>query len=1323
MKWNDHIASDHLPCRFQAYVLLVIVKFNDYQVVYSNGNMTDSGAEDGFVVEGGSTITTQIYIDGPNSGVESLVQASVDGARAEDVILSPQTEVQVVSGSSNGGELNISVVSDPFFKPLRRNVSAYVEFLTRSTSEDVDGLTAHLPLSIISPLRPGLELSIERNMDATPTVQPGGEALPFRVTLGTRPRHDVVVAAETSLKIGMPNETLKAMPVSVALSPSEWSTGARTEIHPVQVGDYRNLPATVNITFVSFSEDPVYNSWEVSQEVIIVPPEEDLINAAPVRVTTEDEPLQLAAWQTSALSASARIKNVTIVAGVSEAEEVNVSLDSHSLTLEKGKLPAGVMFAGLQMDGSATVDNITVQLDVTSPDQRAPVSLLVDLPLELTYSFSSSFPVARDVSASTFDDILRQVQLPAGQFGSILGELSFAHGTLAIVNASVALSNTTGSEIVKVPPATCPASLAVMYMEENDKASLHIAGLATAEMYVRALRSILFASDDERVYTAEVSVVLVDAVFGSSQEGVLQASKTITTVEAEAPPSVFIEALPHFLNVEANSTAYSRILVDVQRSQLDFVLDIVCQPALGDTRVYRNSSAVQFIASDEGEARQGGQDILGVVARLVNADGSLSQIRSSLTKITIQLAPLDLPPRVAPNREVAGYACNVESNDDLECPQINVSLPIRHPLGDASELVQEVFIHSEPTNARFLRLVNESVRGDVRVTTSLHVQYLAGLDSRAAEQGNDSFVLVAKDVFGRLSDPGKVSVDVSIARPENSAPEARSMALETAENSRLAAELDASIPADLLGPEPLEILSTTFGSVSKLNSQNFTVEYEPPLNFVGVDRFSYMVHDIINRQSAEKVVEINVTDINNTPVLPCTSIASSLLRSEEQREASSSMLVLRRILSAPVNWDESILSREQTLPSLARERLHLVCGENYTMKGVVRDHTLDSSESKRNSITIVLFSTDVDLPSRVQYQVVSAPMHGNVYPATLFQEGEKLKLGAIDHSTALSSGVIINSLQNVSAGSVTEAVGALVYVPHQDNILGFRGDDVIRWRPLDGANSSVSGNISEIFLGLQCSPGERMLNGSTCEMCPLGTYNDPAVLDQHQCFPTPLGYVGAQRALTSRKRYPCGNGLYSDELGLSLCKRCPSYNKGATSSTPATAVTDCICDISAWNAAEVLTSDEDNATNSYTIECKKCDEETMICDEYNQAAPKPREGYYIVPSAAKSPNASRASISRVCVPKNACVRYANSSAVLSGQCAKGYSGDACRECEMGYHREWINGITVCKQCPVRRKSHFAAVAFLALLALVLFMRAAQSSEVTGSCLNAFICSI
>lgn len=224
----------------------------------------------------------------------------------------------------------------------------------------------------------------------------------------------------------------------------------------------------------------------------------------------------------------------------------------------------------------------------------------------------------------------------------------------------------------------------------------------------------------------------------------------------------------------------------------------------------------------------------------------------------------------------------------------------------------------------------------------------------------------------------------------------------------------------------------------------------------------------------------------------------------------------------------------------------------------------------------------------------------------------------------------------------------------------------LKWSISDslGARSSSF----QVGFNVRCYPGYKTSNQNSlttapgaCIACAAGQYNlaksaGTSAYDQTVCLTCLAGTyqnaTGSTECIVAQKNY------YVPLDGASEQLHCPD-RLHMVSRAGASAIDDCVCQVGTFI----------NGTDIFTRTCSTCDPALTICDRENQIFPLPRvEGVWIDPQNGE--------IAQTCPLARACPKWDSYTAVLTGQCATGYTGVQCAACRVGFYRS--NG--TCKRC-------------------------------------------
>lgn len=107
------------------------------------------------------------------------------------------------------------------------------------------------------------------------------------------------------------------------------------------------------------------------------------------------------------------------------------------------------------------------------------------------------------------------------------------------------------------------------------------------------------------------------------------------------------------------------------------------------------------------------------------------------------------------------------------------------------------------------------------------------------------------------------------------------------------------------------------------------------------------------------------------------------------------------------------------------------------------------------------------------------------------------------------------------------------------------------------------------------------------------------------------------------------------------------------------------------------------------VPCKKCQDEVSMCLGGSEIYPKPN--YW------RSSNTSDNFIK--CINEKACLGHMDNSSNPFGDCAEGYSGIVCSQCEPGYSKN--DNTQECLKCPSKTSNTALLVIFILVMALII----------------------
>ena len=162
---------------------------------------------------------------------------------------------------------------------------------------------------------------------------------------------------------------------------------------------------------------------------------------------------------------------------------------------------------------------------------------------------------------------------------------------------------------------------------------------------------------------------------------------------------------------------------------------------------------------------------------------------------------------------------------------------------------------------------------------------------------NDTFVYTATSAGG--TDPGTVTVTVSVATPPSAQPDTASTTV------------GAAVAVDVLGNDtdadgtldPATVVVTaqpSNGTISGVNTSTGEVTYQPDPGFCGVDSFSYTVDDNDAQTSNAASVTVNVN-----PDVPCSSENVTLSGGSSDPD-NDGQVTLSELISAGIDTDSAV---------------------------------------------------------------------------------------------------------------------------------------------------------------------------------------------------------------------------------------------------------------------------------------------------------------------------------------------------------------------------------------------------------------------------------
>eukprot|EP00736_Rhodelphis_marinus_P008069 Rmarinus@m.25787 len=219
-----------------------------------------------------------------------------------------------------------------------------------------------------------------------------------------------------------------------------------------------------------------------------------------------------------------------------------------------------------------------------------------------------------------------------------------------------------------------------------------------------------------------------------------------------------------------------------------------------------------------------------------------------------------------------------------------------------------------------------------------------------------------------------------------------------------------------------------------------------------------------------------------------------------------------------------------------------------------------------------------------------------------------------------------------------------------------------------------------------CSPGEAKV-GDDCVVCPAGTFSN--VEDALECTNCPPGYYSRADPDPPSECLPCPKGEaqglagqptcikcqaahYSDHVGSTQCTPCP---EGTThTESGATTISTCICREGYYGAGVNCSV---CPLGGICSDCTECTDTTQYCC-HGVVHPQPDGGYTrgVYNDSIVTCHVEEACFA-VCDAEEGC-DFSEDVPIedIVQNCAKGYSGERCAECDAGFYR--LN--TYCRRC-------------------------------------------
>ena len=216
--------------------------------------------------------------------------------------------------------------------------------------------------------------------------------------------------------------------------------------------------------------------------------------------------------------------------------------------------------------------------------------------------------------------------------------------------------------------------------------------------------------------------------------------------------------------------------------------------------------------------------------------------------------------------------------------------------------------------------------------------------------------------------------------------------------------------------------------------------------------------------------------------------------------------------------------------------------------------------------------------------------------------------------------------------------------------------------------------LKQMTTCLSCGAGNFSNDLVHCQACSPGKFSTNIV--NEKCLDCAVGFAQPQHQ--GKTCFTCATGAYSSIDGTSNCSICPN---GTTTIVPvATSINDCVCKrgwFYSW-------------PQSKCVVCMT----GASCERGEFERPLPLDGFWTDPTK----NISKENeIMVLCIPFEACKRQPDSFQ----QCAKGYTGNACGECESKTYYRLGDLCHKCSQVDFTVQNIFFVVMILILIICII----------------------
>jgi hypothetical protein len=628
-------------------------------------------------------------------------------------------------------------------------------------------------------------------------------------------------------------------------------------------------------------------------------------------------------------------------------------------------------------------------------------------------------------------------------------------------------------------------------------------------------------------------------------------------------------------------------------------------------------------------------------------------------------------------------------------------------------------------------------RGLNPVTLSLYTADL--IAAGGSSDGSTTVVTFTYTAFNALFESSVATVSVAVkalVSTSTTPPVGYDSAVSTPENTMVNTTVNVT-DADLL--DVLTCAAATAPSHGAIASTNNVAEprqftYTPAESFYGNDSFAVTCKD---QSNAEATVTVTVTVVSINDTAFGAAAAPSTVAGTITTAAKAAYDAWRTTLSSTASFagDEEAL-RAPTVPAGDATAWHLSGGDASWADGI--------STQTRYLIALLGYdheSSNAAATATLTYNITSLPAFGTLHLASSAAAAAAGGLACTDAERFSAASVTrVDVPANTTSYVVTTSPAAepslLWYVPGETGgqAVGRAGWVEVRWTVSDGVTGSdgltpypagAASPVSREYAArvyITCASGYRTVadvvpsastkgtavpTTSSCVACAPGTYG--VVAGAASCAACPLGTYTDASAAT--KCTDCPHGTFAAATGLSACTPCPTADLELMSSPQrSTSEAQCFYQPGSWReetaavAVAVAAAGGSNASASAAATlttCRACPDLTK-CDEVDQVIPKIGEaGYWITPTDG--------AVVVGCSPPDACVSWADTAGVLSGNCSDGYTHGVpgCSECLANHYRDTKGGFGYCTECPVLSWWIYFLGACLFIAVIPIIIRASQ----------------